>query len=228
MIRQDYLLRMIEQAARMLARLTRLQAEQQTDAAGQLSSELAAQFLGLEHEQLRNLDDRALLSHLQQHGPTQELGIRLGVAVELLRAEAASARAAGDSRADVQFRARALGLLLRARINALDVDVPAFVPGLEVLLGELEIEQLPLETAVLLACGFEHAGQFAEAEDTLFAVLDHWGGAPGLRELGEGFYQRLLSQSDDRLAAGNLPREEVEQGLRAWCERTGADDAATA
>jgi hypothetical protein len=60
---------------------------------------------------------------------------------------------------------------------------------------------------------FEQLGEFAKAEDVLFATLDAQPAQPGLREFGMAFYQRLMSKSDAALSAGNLPRPELEAGL---------------
>jgi hypothetical protein len=65
-------------------------------------------------------------------------------------------------------------------------------------------------------CYHEHLGQFGQAEDVLFALRQREGGASQLQELGNQFYERLLRHTDAELKAGNLPREEVEIGVRDW------------
>ena len=60
---------------------------------------------------------------------------------------------------------------------------------------------------------YERIGEFARAEDALFAW---WTAEPAnveLLDFGAAFYQRLLGLKDDTLAAGNLPRAEVQAGL---------------
>ena len=60
---------------------------------------------------------------------------------------------------------------------------------------------------------YERMGDFAKAEDALFAIVDMEKAGPELLEFGTTFYRRLLSQSDTFLIVGNLPRHEVEAGL---------------
>jgi len=56
-------------------------------------------------------------------------------------------------------------------------------------------------------------GRFARAEDQLFALLEE---APADRDLlaeGIAAYERMLTRTDDELRAGDLPRDEVCEGL---------------
>lgn len=59
----------------------------------------------------------------------------------------------------------------------------------------------------------ERCGRFAQAEDSLFKVLDLLPDDPNVVKRGEAFYQKLLGLSDEELEAGDLPREEVQESL---------------
>lgn len=214
MIRQDYLLRMIEEAGRMLRRLLELPDDRDRIERDSLAMDLSERFIGVSAPQLFAMDEEAVFRHLQQHGAVQEFGLRLGVAVNLIRAEAT--RATGD--AAVALNAKAICLLARARLNAMGSDMPEFVLALDGLLAETGLSSLPPDALGLVLCAFEHGGHFAAAEDILFALREQAGPDPGLRQFGEAFYGRLLSQSDHSLVGGNLPRAEVEEGRRAWRE----------
>src|SRR6266540_1315786 len=64
----------------------------------------------------------------------------------------------------------------------------------------------------------EALGQYGDAEDVLFEVLDD---APDDTAIDHGiaFYQRLLAKEDDELNAGNLPRDEVRGALAELLRR---------
>ncbi|MFN8516836.1 MAG: DUF6483 family protein [Chloroflexia bacterium] len=64
----------------------------------------------------------------------------------------------------------------------------------------------------------EQAGDFARAENWLFALLDE---DPGALERGIDFYERLRHFSDEELVQGNLPRAEVVAGLAELRARRG-------
>ena len=64
----------------------------------------------------------------------------------------------------------------------------------------------PAELAALAAL-FERGGRFAAAEDALWAAEN--------RAALAAFYRRLLAMDDAALCAGNLPREEILEAVRA-------------
>ena len=111
------------------------------------------------------------------------------------------------------FYLRALHLMLNALVLDKPFECPDFVPRVEALLAPLQDAPLPLETQARLMRHYERIGEFAKAEDWLFAMLE---AQPGNRELvgfGVCFYERLKRQSNATLSAGNLPRTEIEAGL---------------
>ena len=69
---------------------------------------------------------------------------------------------------------------------------------------------------------YERTGSFAKAEDAFFELLDVERGNSGVIEFGIAFYERLKNQTDDALAAGDLPRAEVEAGLGELRDRKTA------
>lgn len=58
----------------------------------------------------------------------------------------------------------------------------------------------------------EEMGNFADAEDCLWKAVEIVGNDPRMLKRGKDFYELLRKQADARLEAGNLPREEVEDG----------------
>ncbi|MFW5966911.1 MAG: DUF6483 family protein [Persicimonas sp.] len=74
----------------------------------------------------------------------------------------------------------------------------------------------------------EKLGRFADAEDALWKGLDVSGNHPDVLKRGLAFYEHLRKQADGRLEKGDLPRDEVEEGLadleRRIDEVGGLDD----
>jgi tetratricopeptide (TPR) repeat protein len=91
---------------------------------------------------------------------------------------------------------------------------------IEELLTRLSGYELPAETKQLLWTYYDSAGRFADAEDVLFELLDHYGSDgteqaayERLLEKAVQFYERLLTLDEDRLEAGRLPLDEVRDSL---------------
>lgn len=61
---------------------------------------------------------------------------------------------------------------------------------------------------------FEAVGAFASAENALFKALDVVGDHPQILERGVAFYKELRKLTDEKLEAGDLPRDEVDESYK--------------
>lgn len=213
-------MRLIEQAAAMLARLLRLQVDNRGPNAALANAEAAREWLGLEPARLAAMTDEELVNALRGHGSVAEFPLRVGIAIRLLQIEADRLVNAGDEPAATAMRTQAICLLLRAHILGVAEELPDFTPHLNELLKLFDGRGLPVRVAVLLMCQHEHTAQFAAAEDVLFELRESLGWSEWMAELGRTFYERLLKRTDSELTAGGLPRVEVEQGLLDWRQFT--------
>jgi len=213
-IRRDYILRMIEEFMQALARIRSLKQGQRWDeASGELDDELK-KFIGSDWRTVARIPETELLARLMQDGPTHVLSAKTLIVTTLLM-EAGDVATAGDATPEGhECYLKALHLLLEVLARGEVFDCPEFVPKVEMLVATLQSKALPVRTHAMLMQHYERTGEFAKAEDALFAILDAKADNQATVEFGITFYQRLLTQNDSALAAGNLPRAEVEDGLR--------------
>lgn len=214
MIRRDYVLRMIEEFMQALARLRSLKQSQRWAEAG---DELDAEFkklIGEGAESVGRLSETDLLARLMQGGPTHLVRDKTLLLATLLTeaGEVASAEPRLEESRGCYLKALHLLLAVLGRDEVF--EWPGFVPKVELLRERLRDGPLPLRTHALLMQHYERTGAFAKAEDELFALLDAEPDNEAIVNLGLAFYQRLLARSDATLAAANLPRAEVEDGLK--------------
>lgn len=213
MIRRDYILRMIEECIRALARISSLKQDQRWNEA---SEELDVEFKKLIGDGARavaQLSEAELLARLMQDGPTHALRDKTLILTTLLKEAGDVAAAAARMQDSRECYLKALHLLLEALRRGEVVEGPEFVPKVELLRELLAAAPLPARTHALLMQHYERTGEFAKAEDALFAMLDAESDNDAIVEFGIAFYQRLLAQSDSALNQANLPRAEVEEGL---------------
>jgi len=114
---------------------------------------------------------------------------------------------------------KGLHLLLDTLGRGEDFERPDFVPKVELFVQALAGEALPLATQARLMEHYERTAQFAKAEDALFTLLEAEPKNVDLLRFGIAFYERLESQTDARLEAGNLPRAELKAALADLRER---------
>ena len=214
MIRRDYILRMIEEMVQALARIGSLTKDKRYKEAAALLDEELQKLIGSGAEKAAMLSETELMAALVSGEPTQVVREKCLLLVALLKE--AGAIHAGQNRAN-ESRAcsvRALNLLLETRLRDADgIDLPMFVPRIEDLVLALRDAPLPPQLRAGLMQHYERVGDFAKAEDQLFAILDSETNSPRLLDWGIAFYERLMRLSGDKLVAGNLPRCEVESGL---------------
>jgi hypothetical protein len=221
-IRRDYILRMIEQLVQALARLRQLQREHQHQAAAAVLDEQFQTLLHADAAAVAQLSETDLLAKLIRDEPTPVVRDKCFMLVTLLHEAAdlyASQRRENESRA---CRLQALHLLLEVLAREEPAALPEFVPKLEVLVTSLGDEPLPPRTLLTLGRHYELIGDFAKAEDALFALLEAEADNAALLELGVAFYERLSRRSDAELVLGNLPREEIQSGLAELRARRAA------
>jgi hypothetical protein len=214
MIRRDYILRMIEEFIRALARIHSLKQDQRWNEAGEALDDEFKRLVGDGAQAVARLSETDLLARLAQEGPTQIVREKTLLLTTLLKEAGDVATAedrAGEGR---ECYLKALHLLLDVLGREDVFEFPEFVPRVESLKEALEGMLLPMRTHAMLMQHYERTGEFAKAEDELFAMLDAEPENKRLVEFGCAFYRRLLAQTDTALNDANLPRAEVEEGLK--------------
>ena len=213
MIRRDYILRMIEEFFRALARINSLKKGQQWQEASEALDEEFKRLIADGAPAVVRLSETELLARLMQEGPTQVVRDKTLMLTTLLAEAGDVAAAQGRPEQSRECYLKALHLLLDTLGRGEVSEWPEFVPKVEGLVTTLDAP-LPLRTHALLMQHYERTGEFAKAEDALFALLDAEPDNDAIVEFGIAFYERLLRQSDQALDAANLPRAEVEEGLK--------------
>jgi hypothetical protein len=222
MIRRDYIIRMIEEFFQALARIKSLKGAKQWREADSSIDQEFGRLIGMDAKGVAQLSETELLARLVRGEPTLAVREKTLILATLLK-EAGDVSAEQGRQDDSRMSyLKALHLLLDTLGRGEVFECPQFVPKVEEFVVALGETPLPLETEARLMQHYERTGEFAKAEDALFAMLDAERENAPLLELGISFYRRLESQSDARLNDGNLPRAEVEAGLADLNARKGA------
>jgi tetratricopeptide (TPR) repeat protein len=197
-------MRQIEQVGQMLARILGLAKGGRGDEALGMFDEAYKPLLGIGSRVVAVLDDGQLVDMLTS-GSNPDMR-RVAMALELLKTEADLYAGTGQAgEAAVRYRrAVALAGCLAARSERLlDRELAA---SLLERAGELE---LSAAQRLAVARVLEALGRYADAEDTLFELIDEAPGDPGPVEEAIAFCQRLRPLEPEQLAAGGMPIEEV-------------------
>jgi hypothetical protein len=210
-IRRDYLLRLIEQAVRLLQAVFGLVDLRRYPEALAMLNEGYRQFFGMDSDTLMRLP----LPFLRKEFGDDAEGIALMAA--LLEAEGDVLTLMGNEPAALARWERALNILLDAHAEkwfAAPADLPTTV---ETLAERLRAYTLPADLSARLFRHFAAAGECARAETYLWEWVESAEHGGGQQEV-KSYYERLLALDDAALLAGGLTRTEVEEGYRAFTE----------
>jgi len=229
---RDYLMRQIEIAGQMLARILGLAKGGRRDEALGLFDQAYQPLLGVSARVVSTLSEEQLLSLLTS-GSMPDLR-RVATVLELLKVEADLHAGAGNRAAAEPRYRRALALagFLAARSEALpDAALAAD------LVERVATLELTVAQRLQLARVLEALGRYADAEDALFEAIDADPDDPGPDRPGDplgvprtppvdtaiAFCQRLLALDPEALAAGGLPLDEVKASLAELLRRPQGD-----
>jgi hypothetical protein len=208
MYQRDYLLRQIEQAAKMLAAIVKLaRGGRPKDALG-LFDQVYKPLLGVSSRVVSTLTDEQLISLLTS-GSVPDLR-RVASVLDAVKAEGDVLRLSGEEEAAASRYRRALSLaghLAGRSTDLLDPELAAEV--VERTDGMI----LSGDQRLALARVLESLGRYDDAEDAIFEAVDDLPHASGPVDAGIAYYQRLLALPDEELEAGGLPRDEVKGSL---------------
>ncbi len=211
MINKDYILRMAEKIGRSLAIILGLRKYNQHEEALIYIDDTLLRTVGLTSRFINSISDEMLVTTISPLG-VLNIDACLWIAA-LLKAEGDIYEEDLDKSNESYYRyQKSLYLFLTA---ILDEHIPSdadLYKDIEQLLQKLDDYELPLPLKSKLFAYYELSGQYAKAEDTLFDLLET-GNNREIVESGRAFYTRLLAKSDADLQAGNLGREEVDEGL---------------
>src|SRR5438552_1035893 len=211
MINKDYILRLAERIGRYLAIILGLRKANRSEEALIYIDDLFLQAVGMTSSFINSVTEETLLHMLS---PLGELDINkcLWVAA-LLKAEGEIYEDQDNGKESYYRYLKSLRLFLEVQLHERTLSTSNFYVETEDLLQKLKEYELPDTIQGKLISYYELTGRYAKAEDTLFELLETDHANRGIIQQGIAFYQRLQIKSDFDLTAGNLSRDEVEEGL---------------
>jgi hypothetical protein len=210
MIRDDYIMRLIEQITAAMAKILLGKEFQHVEEVEENLQSASMNWVGLDYKTLRRMPNDSILDILSPGGTLN--AAKCYAVVQLFLTEARLHERRGRSAEAPSLYARSLDLMLtsyerlEARLkNEMDRSI-------EQAVSSLTQYGLPVELTRKLVVYYERVGQYARAEDCLFELVD--AGDKSARSIGEALYGSLAEKRDSELRRGNLSRAEVAEGIR--------------
>jgi hypothetical protein len=214
MIERDYIMRMITMMTAVIMKVLRLKhAHDYPQALIELET-ASRSILGVPLPFLNGLSEDQLIT--LYHSDLNASAVKLHVAGMLLKEEADVLLLQGHTEEGTAHSAKALHLLVEALVSTGETLDDHHLEAIDGLWDRLRERELAPTLRVRLMKYCEWKGNFGKAEDLLYELIEE---DERFTRDGVSFYERLLQRPDDVLEKGNLPREEVEQGLKRTRDR---------
>jgi hypothetical protein len=222
---KDYLIRQLKPLSAVLAQMLHLRQIHQEAEARLLINSTAQETLGLGTDLMLHLPYEHLMAMLRED--TQEGLVKSLILADLLQESA--------QLFDAEQKPQDSYLCYLKSFNIFfEVMFVKDSSGIEQLLGAeawqeqsakmaqvvaaLRAFDLPEAISFKLVSYYEQTGQYAQAEDLIFELIDITDDQTFVVDKGIRFFKRLRLKTDEQLIAGNLPRDEVNTALQELLE----------
>lgn len=213
MIKNDFIKRILEQVAIAMSEVLNLKRTKKHNDALVLLDETMQQLLGISSKTITSLPYEEL-AYLVKRGDSSDPD-RLLVLSSLLKEKGDIYDELNDTSEFYNHYLKAFNLLIYTFNNYDDIDLKKYALSVEDFTDKLGHYVLPDETNINLFQYYKKAGQYSKCEDLIFSMIENNDDKDDLINMGIDFYEDLKLKSSDELEAGNLPIDEVEDGLQS-------------
>ena len=219
MFGEDYIMRQIRQLSQALTKLLFLKDSKQYQDALDEIQHTGKLFFGLDLNAIHTITYEELQEALRAKNAQDVEHVSL--LAELLRHQGECFDYELHPEAARQSYTLALDLYLDLFASGQNTQFADLTARIALLLEHLDPLTLDAETQGAVFRFFDAVGRYSDAEDLLFHLADEHP-TPALFAEGMAFFERLLGKSYRYLKAGNLPYEEVKEGLAAFRQKVEA------
>ncbi|REK71463.1 DUF6483 family protein [Paenibacillus paeoniae] len=208
MFQRDYFMRMIGQMTEALGQVLGLRKQMKQEEALLVLDELLDKHFRLSSKLIRSLSDEDLINIMTTNGVVDTDHLQ-AIAI-LMKQEGVLHGELGREAECYEMYVRSLRLFVH--LSLMGAEPTIVEPGEQIneLLELLSAYELPSPAKRLLMEWHEADGRYDLTENMMYELLEAKTISP---EEASAIYRRLLGLSDEALAAGGLPREEIRQGM---------------
>ncbi|WP_407308133.1 DUF6483 family protein [Desulfosporosinus sp. SB140] len=207
---KDYLMRMVKEFTTAISKIMGLKAENKIEESQEVLSDTLRHFTELNIEVIEALPYDILIHKVSGNMINTEKYLMLG---ELLIQQADIYKIKGEKSRAKNLYSKSFSIMINVLLND---DAPVSELNKEKvneLIDKIGWFNLPNESKLLLFQYYELTKNYAKAEDVLFNLIETNKANNDILAKGMAFYERLTDKDQDELEKGNLPIDEVIEGL---------------
>ena len=208
---KDYIMKIIRQFTNAIARIMGLKAENKIEESQEVLTDTLKDFTGLNKEVLEALPYEILIQKVS--GSNQTNTVKSLILAELLNQQADIYEINGEVSRARNLYLKSLNIMINAIVNGDDSVLDQNQDKVNELIDKIERFDVPKESKLLLFLYYELTKNYSKAEDVLFELIYKTEPNNDLLAKGIAFYERLINTDQAELEKGNLPIDEVLEGL---------------
>ena len=208
---KDYIMKMIRQFTNAIARIMGLKTENKIEESQKVLTDTLKDFTGLNKEVLEALPYEILIQKVS--GSSQINTVKCLVLAELLNQQADIYGINGEASRARNLYVKSLNVMINVILLGDNSVLEQNQDKVNELIDKIGRFKVPKESALLLFQYYELNKNYAEAENLLLELIDKTEANNDLLAKGIAFYERLINTAQADLEKGNLPIDEVLEGL---------------
>ncbi len=212
MIKNDYIMRMIEQLSAFLVQIAGFKAKKQYQEGRQIINEAIKELFGLHPQTLVTLDYKDLMMLISTGGRELDQAKNIMLS-ELLKENADLYDMEGNDTIGNNLYFKSLNIFIEVLLSNDKRYVKQCLENIQELIPIIQDREVPDDTQCLLFQYYEYIGEYGKAEDLLYELLESNHYQTEIVNKGIDFYKRLTNKDQCELIKGNLPLDEVVDGL---------------
>jgi hypothetical protein len=210
MIKNDYLTTKMKELTLIITRVLKSNDSKQLEESRQMVNEAFKKLLGLNSELAGSLSYNDLMKLVGAYESAEAM--KFVILAQLLKLDGDMYKAEGENIRSFNIYIKSLIIYIKSAL----LDSDCLEQGEEIIneiINEIGEYELPNDSRVLIFKYFELVNKFDKAEDMLFDLLEDTDNEEDIVQEGVYFYERLLEKTEEALEDGNLPLEEVQDGI---------------
>jgi len=212
MLSDDYLIRMIRQAAAVLARIIGLKKAGDYKEAFQEIDQTLEQLLGMDMEIIKIMDDESIYRILTQN---EQIDLeRLGFIADLFNEEGDILLLQNQKQQSDNYYLSSLNYYLKISLNSETSHQKGLSQKVEEIIQKLGNYNYPHITLFDLFCYFENNEEYEKAENIITTLATRPDIKANVRSELFSFYKRLLELEPKVLIANGMSRKQIQKKVK--------------
>lgn len=211
MIKNDLLATKMKQLSEVITKVLTLNEDNNLGESHLVINEAYRQLIGLNSELVEKLPYEDIINLISAYESAEI--VKLIILAELLKLSSDLNYIEGKTDIGLNNAYKSLNVYIKAVLMDDETTIGLCKKNIDKIIERVSEYQIPLEGMIGIFKYYEIVDRFDKAEDILYEILEVSDNPTEMAQEGINFYNRLLDKNEEELEQGNLPLDEVNDGI---------------